>query len=251
MRIARFLEESLKDYDGKIASVIFTQGCNYRCPSCHSKHIVQGKTAIDEDEVIRYFDRRGSWIDGIVICGGEPTIHHTLLDFLEKVRRHHPKISIKLDTNGSDWRMLGEIYENKLADYVAMDIKGPFGLYAKLTGKEMIDERDGITKAMAVTSRFFGHEFRTTVVPIERGDGKMSFMTPEEVGEAAKFVYDNLPNNDSPYYLQKFVARDESEMLEERFAKERLARELHTTPDNLMQEALGEARRYLPNSKIR
>jgi pyruvate formate lyase activating enzyme len=252
-------KETLIDYPDKIACMIFTPGCNYQCPACHSRHVVFGEPSVSEEEVFQHLSERKGWLDGIVICGGEPTLQHTLPHFLEEVRKRFPKLSVKLDTNGSNWHMLGRIYERKLADYVAMDIKGPYsnGMYRKLTGVDkmgddvVIDERDGLTKAMAVVANFPGHEFRTTVVPISRDDGTISFMTPEEIGETADFIYRNLPNNDSSYFLQRFVARGADEMMDSRFAKENLPEGLRETPKELMQKALEEARKYLPNAKIR
>jgi pyruvate formate lyase activating enzyme len=258
MVIAGFLENSLIDYPGKIAVIAFTLGCNYKCPSCHAKQIANGRESIPEQDIFAYLNDRKEWVDGIVISGGEPTSRADLILLLRKLRGEFPELGIKLDTNGSHFSALESFLDEKLVDYLALDVKGPLRLYAQLAGKEYIDERDGIGKSIALAPCFPDYEYRTTCVPLfEDGgmplfdNGKMRFMTAEELGDTAKFIYDWTGDNRHKYFLQKFVARSSEEMLDKRFAKENLPKEFWETPDVLLEEGLEMARKYLPNTMIR
>src|SRR3989344_1855870 len=101
MKITQLLEESLMDYEGKIAPIIFFSGCNFACPSCHARKILKAESFIDEKEIFDYLNSRKGWIDGIVLCGGEPTLQHGLEQFCEKIKEKQGKdFCIKFDTNG-------------------------------------------------------------------------------------------------------------------------------------------------------
>jgi pyruvate-formate lyase-activating enzyme len=146
--------------------------------------------------------------------------------------------------------MLGKIFEEKLADYVAMDVKGPFNLYRRLTGVERVDERDDLLKGMSIVNKFPGYEYRTTMVPLA-DDAGIRWLSAEEIGETAKMIYDHTGVNEHIHYIQPFVARSRDEMLDERFCKENLLQEFHETPRNLLEEALKQAQKYLPDARLR
>ncbi|MEI7424652.1 MAG: anaerobic ribonucleoside-triphosphate reductase activating protein, partial [Candidatus Staskawiczbacteria bacterium] len=126
MIIAGLQKTTLIDYPGKIACIVFLAGCNFRCPWCYSSELVLPlkivkQPRISEKEVLDFLRDRQGLLDGVVICGGEPTINKDLSQFLEKIKKLG--YLIKLDTNGSNPRILKELVELKLIDYVAMDIK--------------------------------------------------------------------------------------------------------------------------------
>lgn len=126
MRIGAFIKQSFIDWEGHIAAVIFTKGCNFRCGFCHNPNLVipelMNQTLdISETEVLDYLTKRKDWLDGVVITGGEPTIHSDLPIFLTKIKNLGYKI--KLDTNGSNPILLEALIQEKLIDFVAMDIK--------------------------------------------------------------------------------------------------------------------------------
>ncbi len=126
LRIGGFLEQSLIDWEGKIVSVIFTKGCNFRCGYCHNPSLVipelMNETAdIKVDTILSYFSKRKEWLDGVVISGGEPTIHKNLPEFLYMIRQIG--LPIKLDTNGTNPAMIKDLLLNNLIEYVALDIK--------------------------------------------------------------------------------------------------------------------------------
>jgi pyruvate formate lyase activating enzyme len=231
------------DYPGKLASVVVSPKCNYRCPACHSPEIVNGDANIEDREFFKYLESQKKWLDGVVLCGGEPTIQPGIFEFARKIK--DMGFAIKLDTNGSHYAILRELLEDKVIDYVAMDVKGPTELYNNLTGKQ-IDPRDNLYKAISIVSQFPGYEFRTTVVPVIRDDAgsDISFLTPDEIAETAKMICENTQSNKHSYYLQRFVPRKDG-LLDRRLES------FPETPLSLLEEMLGKARVYLPRTEIR
>jgi len=148
-------------------------------------------------------------------------------------------------------KQVEELKKENLVDYVAMDVKAPVSLYAKVVGKEYIGLRNDVGKGIGVVSQFPDYEFRTTIVPIVRENNKISFMTVNEVEDLAKFIYENTDSREHKYFLQPFIARSKEEMIDEKFCKENLPKEIHETPEELLKEMLEKALEYLPNSKIR
>ncbi len=155
---------SLVDYPGKTAAVVFTQGCNFRCSYCHNKELVIPACfwpAIAQEEVLTFLVKRQGLLGGLVITGGEPTLQKDLLDFLRKVRPLG--FAIKLDTNGSRPDILKAAIEEKLVDFIAMDVKAPLEIYNKLVGvvvdTTLIEESIAIIKNSGLD-----HQFRTTLV---------------------------------------------------------------------------------------
>src|SRR5690606_17068862 len=114
------------DWDGKLCAVVFTRGCNFRCGYCHNPSLVLPELFspiddISESELFSYLNSRRNWLDGVVITGGEPTLHLDLKDFIQKIRQLG--FAVKLDTNGTNPRLLQELIQDKLIDLVAMDVK--------------------------------------------------------------------------------------------------------------------------------
>ncbi|NJO88455.1 MAG: anaerobic ribonucleoside-triphosphate reductase activating protein [Chloroflexia bacterium] len=145
MRIGGFVKQSLIDYPGKIAAVVFTQGCNFRCGYCHNPQLVLPNLFIERFDlaplnIISYLEQHRNWLDGVVVTGGEPTIHKDLPLFLKEIKKLG--YAIKLDTNGTNPHLLEQIIKNKLADYIAMDIKiaPEKNLYGKIIGIQMTDD---------------------------------------------------------------------------------------------------------------
>ncbi|MDD5254086.1 MAG: anaerobic ribonucleoside-triphosphate reductase activating protein [Candidatus Nanoarchaeia archaeon] len=160
MKIVSFLPSSFIDYPGKLASVIFTSGCNFRCGFCHNKEIVENKLPlIPEEEILEKLNPK--WIYGVVITGGEPTLQNDLDLFIKKIKEKGLKI--KLDTNGSNPEMLKELINNKLLDYIAMDIKGSVDNYKKISGYDNIKNiKESIS---LIKNSKIDYMFRTTLVP--------------------------------------------------------------------------------------
>lgn len=167
MLIAGLQRLSLVDYPGQVACVIFTQGCNLKCPWCHNSDLIACKPKqrdhlIPEDEIFAFLEKRQSQLDGVVITGGEPTVQADLMEFLKKLRGISYKI--KLDTNGTRPKIIQSIFREKLVDFIAMDIKAPLRKYGELTGTrwshyEVIRESIDLISQSGIP-----HQFRTTDV---------------------------------------------------------------------------------------
>ncbi len=164
---------SLIDFPGRIASVVFLGGCNFRCPFCQNVGLVEGYSAlpsVTEESVLDLLGRRRGFIDGVVITGGEPLMHgEELTRFLARLRE--TRLSIKVDTNGYDADMVQEVVASGLADYVAMDVKTSLEKYHMAAGRRVAVDR--IQKSIRIImGSSLEYEFRTTCVPglVEKAD---------------------------------------------------------------------------------
>jgi pyruvate formate lyase activating enzyme len=173
MKIGGYLPFTLSDYPGKVASIVYTKGCNYRCPFCHNGDLISidkdTKLNFTPEEILGKLSERRGQIDGVVITGGEPTCQMGLIKFAEKIKAMG--FLLKLDTNGSAPETVRRMISNGLVDYIAMDIKSSFANYDKLTGIET--NLASVIKSIAIiSSSSVGHEFRTTFVPrlMNQGD---------------------------------------------------------------------------------
>jgi pyruvate formate lyase activating enzyme len=190
MKFSGIQKTSLVDFPDRVASVLFTPGCNLRCPYCHNwRIVVDPKPPFLNDEVaLKVLEKRKKFIDAVVVTGGEPTIHKELPKFLKRLKEGG--FEVKLDTNGLNPWALEECLP--YVDYVALDVKTSPGKYGRLgtegTGK-LVRTID-ILKTGKVE-----YEFRTTVVP-----GLVSEEDLIEIGE--------LVNGAKSFVLQQFVPDD-------------------------------------------
>ncbi|MBU2063848.1 MAG: anaerobic ribonucleoside-triphosphate reductase activating protein, partial [Candidatus Omnitrophica bacterium] len=125
-QIKGFNPHTFIDWEGKLASVIYLPGCNFRCPFCHTKDLVSGIDTLSNiplEQIERFLDQKKGWIDSIVIGGGEPTLHNDLAQLLTELKNYG--LLVKLDTNGTRPDVLGNLLSAKLVDYIAMDVKAP------------------------------------------------------------------------------------------------------------------------------
>ena len=172
MNIKGLVKSSFVDFPGRIAVVVFTAGCNFRCPYCHNSDLVlhpQGLQDIEPDEVLAFLARRSGLIDGLVITGGEPTLQEDLIEFCRSIVEIG--IAVKLDTNGSRPGVIQRLLAEGLLDYIAMDIKATFARYSLATG--VSSDVGKIQESIElIRSSDIDYEFRTTVVPgiISPGD---------------------------------------------------------------------------------
>ena len=194
MQIGGIEKSTLIDYPGKVACTIFTMGCNFRCPFCYSSELVLPEKMAEQPKIAEkaFFDflkERQGLLEGVVICGGEPTTHKDLPDFIKRIK--DLGFLVKFDTSGSNPEMLRELMQDGLVDYVAMDIKAPLGAkYDLATGVKVdldkIKESIEIIKGSGVD-----YEFRSTIVP--------SIHSKEDVIQMAKDI-----SPAKKYYLQNF-----------------------------------------------
>jgi pyruvate formate lyase activating enzyme len=240
MKIGAALGFNLIDYPGKIAAVAFTPGCNYSCPHCHAAPLLANAKDLGDKAFLDYLDTVKDWVNAVVICGGEPTLQPDLIPFIEQLRARG--LAVKLDTNGSNPGVLARLLEGKLADYVAMDVKGPRFLWPATAGVE--GHEAAMDESMKLVARFPDYEFSTTVAPVVRGDGEITFLTVHEMAAAAKLITAATGGADHKYYVQKFVPRKDG-LLDRRLEA------FPETPPLLLQNIHKEVIKYLPNTQIR
>ncbi len=163
MMIRGFQSLTLTDYPGKTAAIVFTQGCNFSCPFCHNRQLLQQDHAslMPETGLLACLRKRRGLLDGLVITGGEPTLQTDLVSFIENVK--HLGLLTKLDTNGSRPEVIRALLQRKLLDYIAMDIKAPWARYHQLAGAPVSVQRIRQSVELIAASDI-DHEFRTTVV---------------------------------------------------------------------------------------
>lgn len=172
IEIKGFIPVTMLDWKGKLASTVFLPGCNFRCPFCQNPELVTGYEklpSIPEEMLFSHLLKRKGWLDGVVVCGGEPTIHRDLIKLLEKIEDFgYP---VKIDTNGSHPEVLARLIEQGLVSAVAMDIKTSFSKYS-LTVKKSVKIEKIIESIKLLMRSNIEYEFRTTVVPgyVDRQD---------------------------------------------------------------------------------
>ena len=191
MIISGFQKLTLVDYPGLTACIVFTQGCNFKCPFCHNSGLINcssNSNKIDEQVLFDYLDIRKGLIDGVCISGGEPLLQKDIELFIKKIKEKGYKV--KLDTNGSNPVMLRKLVQNKLVDYVAMDIKNSFSKYDITSGVKvnvtLIKESIDILKNSQID-----YEFRTTIVK--------ELHKIDDIKEIALYLGSNVK-----YYIQNY-----------------------------------------------
>jgi pyruvate formate lyase activating enzyme len=189
MRFGGLQKFTLSDYPGKIAAILFTQGCNFACPFCHNGSLIPMRCSdssqeVSESEIIKFLRSRIGKLQGVVITGGEPTIHRDLPQFIHLLKRMD--YTVKLDTNGSNPEMIEKLLNQDLVDFFAMDIKADWPDYTRLAGKEVNTDRLKKTVELIANSGV-DHIFRTTIVPALHGS-RAETKIRELVPQGSKYV---------------------------------------------------------------
>ncbi len=158
-------KNSLIDYPGKVSSVLFLSGCNFDCPYCHNPALAKGSPLlsppVDEETVYDFLESRRSFLDGVVISGGEPTLHKGLVTLCEKIKQMgYP---VKLDTNGSRPQVIKTLADEGLVDYISMDVKTDPFRYSPLTKEDYTPERI-LSSIKIIMESNLPHEFKTTCI---------------------------------------------------------------------------------------
>lgn len=181
MELKGWVRTSLIDYPDHIATVLFTGGCNFRCPMCHNATLVLRPTeipALPEKAVWGFLAQREGMVDGTVITGGEPTLQPNLALFLRRLK--DAGLDVKLDTNGYLPDVLETLLSDSLLDYVALDIKAPPEKYPLLTGLAELDVTRIERSVALLKESVIPYEFRTTVVP--------GLLDEDDIAEIAQWV---------------------------------------------------------------
>lgn len=197
MNISGFNKLTLVDYPKKLACIVFTQGCNYNCTFCQNSGLIQCNkdSIIDHEEIFSYLQKRKNVIEGIVISGGEPTIQPRLKDFIIRVKELG--LSVKLDTNGSNPDIIKELIDEKLIDYIAMDVKNIFDEYLGIVNLKQINVDKVKRSIELIKNSGVDHEFRTTIMK--------NYHDVNKITQICEYL-----GKDEKYYLQNF---EDSEMV--------------------------------------
>lgn len=202
MRISGIQKLTLLDFPGHVACTLFTAGCNFRCGFCHNASLVLpdkiDEEGLTEEYILGFLKKRVGVLDGVAISGGEPLLHSDMPRFLRKIKELG--FLVKLDTNGSNPKLLKAICAEGLADRVAMDIKSAPYAYASTVGCNT--DIDAIAESKDfLLSGTVNYEFRTTVVK--------GIHTGETLLDAAKWI-----SGAKEYYLQQF--KDSGDLVDSR-----------------------------------
>lgn len=208
-KLAGLQKTTFIDYPEKIACIVFTQGCNFRCGYCHNPELFENKEPVlSVPAFFEFLNKRKGKLDGVVITGGEPTLHgKDLIEFIKEVKSLG--FLVKLDTNGTHPDVLQELLNENLLDYIAMDIKAPLTKYKAITQTD-IDTKIIKKSIDMIMNSGVDYEFRTTIVK-----SQLSVEDLRQIGE--------LIQGAKRYYMQKFLATkilDETLMSEESYTDE-------------------------------
>ncbi len=233
MKIAQLLPTTLIEYPGKVSALIYTAGCNFRCPFCHNSELVLPQRIkelklIPEDDVLQFLRERQGFLDALAITGGEPTLQKDLPEFLRKVK--DLGFLVKLDSNGSNPAILENVLRQGLADYVAMDVKAPWSKYEFIIGVKF--DLGRLKASVEVIKEFApDYEFRTTVAPT---------LTQEDLYEVAEVV-----KGAKHYYLQEFQTYEDKDLIDPSWNK------LKGLPKADLMEVWGEIKNMFGGGGVR
>lgn len=226
MKILGLEKLSLVDYPGYTCAVVFTGGCNFRCPFCHNAGLVmEDVEELSEIEVIEYLTKRHGLLDAVCVSGGEPTMQSDLISFLKKLKDIGYKV--KLDTNGSNPNILKNILDNNLVDYVAMDIKNNLEDYSEIIGYKCYDSAKILESINILKENKVDYEFRTTLVKEFHELQNIQKMSEDLLG--AKTLY-----------LQRFVDNDNC-----------IEKNLHEVPKDIAENYVDVLSTTISNVQLR
>ncbi len=195
MHIGGYQKTTLLDFPGKVACIIFTYGCNFRCPWCHNAPLVCEKNeGVSEDEIFAFLSKRKGILDGVVISGGEPLLQRDIFDFIKKIK--DMGYDVKLDTNGTSPEKLAELIEAGLLDYIAMDIKNSKEKYAKTAGLDFVDIKKIEQSVDIIIKGKIPYEFRTTLTR-ENHTGEDILRIGEWIAGADKYFLQGFTDSGS------------------------------------------------------
>jgi pyruvate formate lyase activating enzyme len=193
MQINGFSKTTLLDYPKHLAATIFLGGCNMRCPFCHNASLVTGVTSqpiIPEQEVLSYLIKRKGILEGVCITGGEPSLYPDLIEFIAKIKVLGLKV--KLDTNGTNPKMIKSLVADRLIDYIAMDIKNSKEKYSTTVGLSDFNLEPIIESVNFLLTSTLDYEFRTTIVK--------EYHTEEDMLSIGKWLF-----GAKAYFLQSYT----------------------------------------------
>lgn len=193
LNIHGFQKLTLLDYPSKVACIVFTAGCNFRCRFCHNASLVthiDNEAKINEREIFEYLSQRKGILDGVCVTGGEPLLQNDLEKFLNEIKKEG--FSVKIDTNGCYYDKLKSLIINGLVDYVAMDVKNSKEKYLYTVGLDAVDLNNIENSISLLLDGIVEYEFRTTVA--------QTLHTVEDIRMISEWI-----SGARRYFLQNFV----------------------------------------------
>lgn len=235
MKISGIQKTTTIDYPWKIACVVFTMWCNFRCPFCYNPETVlpdQMKLIqndlIPDEAFFNFLETRKDKLDWVSICGWEPTLQADLYDFAKKVKNMW--FLVKLDTNWSNVDIVEKMLWDGLLDYVAIDLKHSMDKYSTATwieqNQDFFDGYDRLLRLLLGSK--IDYEYRTTVIKWMH--------TKDDIENMAKYI--KWAKN---YYLQNYKKGD---TLDPNFAWEAFN-------ETELEEMCKVTRKYVKNCGIR
>jgi len=231
MLIGGLQKSTLIDYPKKVVATVFTLGCNFNCSFCHNPELVDLKKIkqqprIEEEIFFNFLKSRKNLLDGVCITGGEPTIQTDLIDFIKKIKEED--FLVKLDTNGSNPRVIKELLKQGLLDFIAMDIKSSAEKYQEAVGCKI--NLENIQKSIDLIQQSkIEYEFRTTIVP--------GLIDKKEIEKIGKWL-----NGSKSFSLQQFR---KEKTLDKSFQK------IMPYPDEELKEMAEIAKPYFDKVELR
>jgi pyruvate formate lyase activating enzyme len=239
MRIGGLEKLTLIDYPGHLAAIVFTQGCNFRCHFCYNPQLVwprsessdnikeKGYLGWSQDDLFLFLAERKEKLNGVVITGGEPTLHPDLPDFIRKIK--DLGYDVKLDSNGTNPDMLEYLIKEGLIDYIAMDIKAPLDKYEQVVGAP-VDLRRVEKSVRIIKESGLPYEFRSTLVP--------QLLNEEDIEAMGRLI-----EGARAWYLQDF--KSDTELVNGSF------RNKQAFPAAKMDDLAKIGQRFVPNCQVR
>jgi len=201
--VKRYVHTSYDNWPGKITSLIYLGGCNFRCPFCNTPELVKNHQAVPNlnfSDVISHLTNRKNWIDAVVITGGEPSLHKAdVIEMLNELKAEGFKT--KVETNGFDLEFITELNKLQLVDLWSIDIKASLDMYKKATDIDVKAETMRRT-IKAVIESGVNHEFKTVAVP-GLHDKFQIFKLAQELQGAQKYIIHNFDPSSTldPHYM--------------------------------------------------
>lgn len=213
MKIGGLQPVTLLDYPQKLAAIVFTAGCNMRCPFCYNcklvlPELINDSNLYDEKQVVDFLKKRKKYLDGLVVTGGEPLLQEDLPEFLRQMKA--VGYEIKLDTNGLRTEALKSLLEEKLIDYIAMDLKGPLDDYEKFaglpTGQAGVPAESVAESVKLVMKSGLPYEFRSTLAKGLHVKADVASMAKAIKGAKLYYLQNYFPAG--PLAGEKFKGRE-------------------------------------------
>lgn len=234
MEIAGLQKTTCIDYPGKVACIVFTKGCNFRCPYCHNSSLVleDGQANLESVEgILAFLEKRKGILDGVCITGGEALLQKNLSDFIRQVKSKG--YLVKIDTNGTSPKKLKQLMDDRLIDYIAMDVKHTQAEYHVATGIDDTDINKIKESIKIISSGTIDYEFRTTAV---KGIHKQQdFLAIGQWIRGAK-----------RYFIQNYQGSDETIA-----NKTQSNQDLKSFTPRELESILHMVREYVPSTQLR